>query len=117
MRRCFCLTAADRKRLEREWIALSESRGVVRICENNKINSVNKDYFDELIVDTARNIHAEQSEKGFIKAGRLIGEVYRQINQLGDSFIEYRVRSLIYKGVFEIKGIPKAMRYYSVKLR
>nr|WP_106779400.1 DUF1835 domain-containing protein [Lysinibacillus timonensis] len=107
----------ERKRLEKEWITLSESREMVRIWENNKIKSVNEDYFDEYIVNTARRIHAKQSEKVFIKSARLIGEVFGHINQIGDAFIEYRVRNLIYKGIFEIKGIPKAMRYYSVKLR
>ncbi|MFJ7915779.1 MULTISPECIES: DUF1835 domain-containing protein [unclassified Lysinibacillus] len=111
------LTDEDRTRFEREWIALAESKGLVRIWKNNKINTVNKDYFDDFIVNTARNLHAKQSEKEFMKSARLIGEVYGQNNQLGDAFIEYRVRSLVYKGVFEIKGIPKAMRYYSVKLR
>lgn len=112
------LTDEDRTRFEREWIALSESKGLVRIWENNKINTVNEDYFDDFIVNTARNLHAMQTEKcDFMKSAKLIGEVYGQNNQLGDAFIEYRVRSLIYKGVFEIKGIPKAMRYYSVKLR
>lgn len=111
------LTDTDRTQFEREWIALSESKGSVRIWENNKIYTVNEDCFDEFIVNTARDLHAQQSEKDFIKSGRLIGDVYGQINQLGDAFIEYRVRNLIYNGVFEIKGIPKAMRYYSVKLR
>ncbi|WP_422698388.1 DUF3658 domain-containing protein [Desulfofarcimen acetoxidans] len=36
---------------------------------------------------------------------------------IGDLFLEYRIRHLIYNGVFQIKGIPKAMRYYSVKLQ
>lgn len=111
------LTDEDRTRFEREWIALSESKGLVRIWENSKIKTVNEDYFDDFIVNTARNLHAMQSKKDFMKSARLIGEVYGQNHQLGDAFIEYRVRSLIYKGVFEIKGVPKAMRYYSVKLR
>lgn len=111
------ITDEDRTRFEKEWIALAESKGLVRIWENNKINTVNEDYLDDFIVNTARHLHAKQSEKDFMKSARLIGEVYGQHNQLGDVFIEYRVRSLINKGVFEIKGIPKAMRYYSVKLR
>ena len=111
------LTDEDRTRFEREWIELSESKGLVRIWENHKINNVTEGHFDDYIVNTARKLHAMQGEKDFMKSARLIGEIYGQYNQLGDAFIEYRVRSLIYKGVFEIKGIPKAMRYYSVKLR
>jgi hypothetical protein len=34
-----------------------------------------------------------------------------------DSFLEYRIRHLVYTGVLELKGIPKSMRHYSVKLR
>ncbi|WP_404427260.1 DUF1835 domain-containing protein [Ureibacillus chungkukjangi] len=111
------LTDEDRTRFEREWIELSESKGLVRIWENHKINNVTEGHFDDYIVNTARKLHAMQGEKDFMKSARLIGEIYGQYNQLGDAFIEYRVRSLIYKGVFEIKGIPKAIRYYSVKLR
>lgn len=112
------LTAEERTRLEKEWMTLSDTKEVVRIWEHNKIKAVNPNYFDELIITTAQNFHAQQREKDFIKSIRLIGEVYGQIaNQVGDAFIEYRLRSLIYNGVFEIKGIPKGMRYYSVKLR
>jgi hypothetical protein len=32
-----------------------------------------------------------------------------------DGFIEYRVIELIVNGIFEIKGVPKAMRFYEVK--
>jgi hypothetical protein len=36
---------------------------------------------------------------------RLVGEVYRHIFQyIGDSFLEYRVRKLIEKGIFEYEG-------------
>lgn len=86
--------------------------------ENNKIRTVHEDYFDELIVSTARKLHAKQKEKDFMKSGRLIGDVLGHMeNNVGDAFLEYRLRSLIYNGIFEIKGIPKGMRYYSVKLK
>lgn len=71
-----------------------------------------------MIVRTAHKLHAKQKEKEFIKSGRIIGDVYGQIDtSVGDAFLEYRLRSLVYEGVFEIKGIPKGMRYYSVKLK
>lgn len=111
------ISIAHRRNLEEEWLALSESRELVRIWENNQIRSVAEDYFDKFIVDAARKLHREQIKHDFIKAARLIGEVYGKYHYIGDAFIEYRVRSLIYKGVFEIKGVPKGMRYYSVKLK
>ncbi|MBV7509677.1 DUF1835 domain-containing protein [Bacillus sp. sid0103] len=112
------LTVRERSQFEKEWLSLSDSKGVVRIWESNKIKTVNEDYFDEMIVTAAQQLHSKQKEKDFMKSGRIIGEVLGHIdNNVGDAFLEYRLRSLIYKGIFEIKGIPKGMRYYSVKLR
>ncbi|WP_040203374.1 DUF1835 domain-containing protein [Neobacillus jeddahensis] len=112
------LTVQERTQFEKEWLSLSDSKGVVRIWENNKIKTVNEDHFDEMIVTTAQQLYSKQKEKDFMKSGRIIGEVLGLLdNNVGDAFIEYRLRSLIYKGVFDIKGIPKGMRYYSVKLR
>lgn len=112
------LTSEEGTQLKNEWIDLSTTKGVVRIWENNKIKTVQEDYFDELIVSTARKLHAKQKEKDFMKSGRLIGDVLGHMeNNVGDAFLEYRLRSLINNGVFEIKGIPKGMRYYSVKLK
>ncbi len=112
------LTIEARTRAEKEWIALSWTEGVVRIWNNNEIEAVDEDYFDELIVSTARKIHAKQEEKDFIKSGRLIGDVLGHIdNNVGDAYLEYRLRHLINTGVFEINGIPKGMMYYSVKLK
>ncbi|CDO03857.1 Protein of unknown function [Oceanobacillus picturae] len=112
------LTIEDRIQFEKEWIILSETEDVLRIWESREIKGVSEDYFDELILTTARKLHAEQKEKDFIKAARLIGEVFGHIdNNVGDPFLEYRVRTLIYGGFFEIKGIPKAMRFYSIKLK
>ena len=50
--------------------------------------------------------------------GMVIGEVLSGMNGLINAFfLEYRIRHLIYSGVLELKGIPKSMRHYSVKLR
>lgn len=112
------LTIEQRKQFEKEWIDLSKTKETVRIWINNKIKAVKEDYFDEHIVSTAKKIHSKQKQRDFVKAGRIIGEVYGSIeHNVGDAFLEYRLRTLIYNGVFEIKGIPKGMQYYSVKLR
>lgn len=112
------LTQEERKKFEREWEQLSTKQEVLRIWENNSINSVNEDYYDDYIIDTARKIHTERNNLEFMKSARLIGEVLGHLDQyIGDQFLEYRVRHLIVDGSFEIEGVPKAMRYYSVKLR
>lgn len=47
----------------------------------------------------------------------LIGEIIGHLNQkIGDEYFEYRLIQLVLNGVFEIEGVPKAMRFYSVKL-
>lgn len=112
------LTFQERLHFENEWLSLSVSKGVVRIWKNNNIKTVNEEYFDEMIVTVAEHLHSKQKEKDFLKSARIIGEVLGHIDyNVGDTFLEYRLRSLIYNGIFEIKGIPKGMRYYSVKLR
>jgi len=112
------LTQEESRRFEQEWITLAEKKEVLRIWKNHSILAVNEDYFDELIITTAQKLHSKKSEKEFIKAARIIGEVFAQTdNHVGDAFFEDRLRALVYKGVFEIKGIPKGMRYYSVKLK
>lgn len=112
------LTQEERERFEKEWLTLSKSKEVLRIWKNHSITAVNEDYFDELIITTAQKLHSKKREQDFIKAARIIGEVYAKIDQhVGDAFLEDRLRALIYKGFFEIKGIPKGMRYYSVKLK
>ena len=41
-------------------------------------------------------------------SARLIGEVLGHLNQyVGDDFIEYRVRTLVRQGIFEVKGNTK----------
>ncbi len=70
------------------------------------------------MIATAQKLHNKQVKPDFMKSARLIGEVYGHIdNHVGDAFLEYRLRHLLYNGVFEIKGIPKGMRYYRVKLK
>ncbi|WP_456270555.1 DUF3658 domain-containing protein [Bacillus sp. AK130] len=36
---------------------------------------------------------------------------------IGDEFIEYRILELIRKGIFEMEGVPKGMRYFSIRLK
>lgn len=117
-RKSNALTQNERKKFEKEWEQLSTEQEVLRIWKNKGINSVNETYYDDYIINTARKIHIERNNNEFIKSARLIGEVMGHLNQyIGDQFFEYRVRHLIVNGRFEIEGVPKAMRYYSVKLR
>lgn len=112
------LSQHEREDFEQEWLTLAENREVLRIWRNGRIHSVPEDYFDQLIIKKAKKLHSKQKTRNFIKSARLIGEVLGHLDQyVGDVFLEYRLRKLIEKGIFEVEGSLEAMRYYSVKLR
>lgn len=112
------LTKAERKAFEQQWEQLCEDKEVLRIWESNQILSVPETLYDDHIINTVKKLHQEKKDTEFIKSARIIGEVIGHLDQyVGDQFIEYRVRRLIVDGIFDMEGVPKAMRFYSVKIR
>lgn len=112
------LTESDREELEKVWLVLSNHQDQLRLWRNRKIQHVQEDYFDSFIINKAKKLHSKQESKDFMKSARLIGEVFGHLDQyVGDEFLEYRLRKLIEKGIFEVQGSLKAMRYYSVRLK
>ncbi|MEW9109975.1 MAG: DUF1835 domain-containing protein [Cytobacillus gottheilii] len=109
------LSQQEREMFENEWLSLAETKNALRIEQNGIVESKNESYFDQTIIETAKELNMDRE---FRKSARLIGQVLGECEQhIGDSFIEYRLRKLIEKDVFEVKGSLKAMRYYSVKLK
>ncbi|KAB2330652.1 DUF1835 domain-containing protein [Bacillus mesophilum] len=109
------LTKQDRETLEQEWLSLAETKTCLRISIEGMIVSADEAYFDKEIIETARELGMLDE---FKKSARLIGQVLGECEQhIGDSFIEYRLRKLIEKDIFEVKGSLKAMRFYSVRLK
>lgn len=112
------LSSEERQQLETDWLKLAESKEVLRIWQQEEITAVADRYFDEYIIQTAKRLQNEVGTKEFMKSARIIGEVIGHCEEpIGDQYIEYRLRKLIFDGVFDIQGVPKAMRYYSVRLR
>lgn len=112
------LSMEEKQTYINEWLELSNTKDELRIWKNGEIQHTKVSKYDRFIINLAKKLHNERGEHSFMKSARLIGEVIGHIDQnLDDLFIEYRVRSLIMQGVFDLKGIPKAMRFYSVKLR
>ncbi|CAM4292445.1 hypothetical protein BAMA_03700 [Bacillus manliponensis] len=100
--------------LEKEWQELSQHTEILKIWEENQVVAVNENYFDAFIIECAEQVDAKDN---FCKSARIIGEVLGHLEQyIGDDFLEYRLRTLIEKGIFKSEGSLKAMRYYSVKL-
>ena len=97
-----------------EYIKNVENYLLLSIWEEGRLTPVSENYLDEMIIAKAREL---QKGKEFMKSARLIGEVIGHLDQpIGDLFIEYRLRTLAFLGVFELKGVPRAMRFYSVRL-
>jgi hypothetical protein len=112
------LSDEERIQFQREWEALSQTKDVLRLWINDETIGVQESHFDPLIIKTIENLHNKLGNKDFIKAGRVIEELFIQMDEFVDVFyLEYRIRHLIYSGVLELKGIPKSMRHYSVKIR
>ncbi|MEK4537094.1 DUF1835 domain-containing protein [Peribacillus sp. FSL K6-1552] len=106
----------ERKHFETKWLDLSKNPGTLRIWENGEIKIVSEDYYDYFIIEKAKKLIGKK--KGFIMCARLVGEVYGHIFQyIGDGYLEYRVRKLIEKGIFEYEGSLEAMRCYGIKFR
>ncbi|HDR4595440.1 TPA: hypothetical protein QCQ95_005820, partial [Bacillus cereus] len=109
------ITVEKRMQFEHEWDSLSKSTEFLRVWTDNEVHSVQEDYFDQFIIECAKRVSAD---KGFIKAPIVIGEALGLVEQLvGDTFLEYRLKQLIKKEVFEFVGSLEEMRFYSVKLR
>lgn len=112
------ITRTQREAFEQEWSNVSGNSSDLRIWEQQEIIHVNEDYYDQYIIETVSKLHNNFENHEFIKSARVIGEVIGNLEQfLTDSFFEHRLLQLIYSGILEIKGVPKAMRYYSVRLK
>ncbi|GIO83275.1 hypothetical protein J25TS5_02070 [Paenibacillus faecis] len=110
------LVPADIERLRQEWQALSEQANVLRIWRDGAVVEVPADSYDQYLLEKLDLLQSRAGNDGFLRAARLISEAMGHCDQtIGDDYFEYRLRTLIYDGVLEIKGVPAAMRYYSVR--
>ncbi|TMV17078.1 DUF1835 domain-containing protein [Paenibacillus thermoaerophilus] len=108
----------EKRRLADEWLHLSEQPSLLRGWKDSRFLHMEEDAFDSDIIDALRDLQRRKGHDEYIHAARVIGEVLGRLDQyVGDGYLEYRLRTLIYKGVLEIKGVPRAMRYYRVRLK
>lgn len=115
---CTCLTMEEEKGLVMDWLTLSKSKESMRVWKNGKIDCVPEDFYDKFIIQRAKKIQNQEKSALYIKSAFLIGDVLGRLDQYFISeFLEYRLRTLIKKDIFEVKGDLKAMRYYSVRLK
>ncbi|PCK22548.1 hypothetical protein CEY02_03890 [Bacillus pumilus] len=111
------VTKEERERLQEEWLAFAEKDQTLRIWQKEQTINVPEDEFDAYLVKMAKRVHQSCQEEDYIKTPRLIGEVIGHLEQyIGDEFIEYRLKTLIDQGIFDMKGNRSSMRFYSIKL-
>ncbi len=110
------LSSNERSTYIEEWFKLVDSKEVLRIWNGREIIGVSENYYDSLIQATAEMLHNSQSEKEFLPVGEVIAEILNK-EIIDPFFLEYRVRHLTYDGTFKIKGIPKSMHSYKIKLQ
>ncbi|MGE6526767.1 DUF1835 domain-containing protein [Bacillus safensis] len=111
------VTKEERERLQNEWVSLAKENHTLRIWQKGQVIIVPEDEFDAYLVKMAKRLHQSAPEEEYIVTPRLIGEVIGHLDQyIGDDFIEYRLKTLIDQGMFDMKGKRTSMRYYSIKL-
>ena len=111
------LSAVSKNQYQREWEALSQSKDVLRLWIDSELRPVPEDYYDPIIIKTLKDLQNQQQNKDFILTGALIGKILESENTVILSYLEYRIRHLIYSGMLAIKGVPRSMRHYRVKLK
>ncbi|KAI7244972.1 hypothetical protein KC345_g12144 [Hortaea werneckii] len=110
------LTPAEIALLAREWQVISEQAQALRIWNDGAVAEVPADHYDRYLLEKLDKLKPPSGDDGFLKSARLVGEALGYCEQyIGDAYFEYRVRELIYSGILEIKGVPSAMRFYSVR--
>ncbi|KZE84459.1 hypothetical protein AV654_00715 [Paenibacillus elgii] len=110
------LAPRTRERLIQDWRRLVEEAGLLRIYENGNLRTADENYFDEMIVQVVRTLQAEA--QGWVKIGLLIAEIFLHALDcpISHSWIEYRLRRLIERGILIYTGSLEAMHDYAVKL-
>ncbi|MFS3916207.1 DUF1835 domain-containing protein [Bacillus australimaris] len=111
------VSTEERERLQNEWLSFAKENHTLRIWKKGQTISVQEDEFDAYLVKMAKRLHQSAPEEEYIVTPRLIGEVIGHLDQyIGDDFIEYRLKTLIDQGIFDMIGRRTSMRYYSIKL-
>lgn len=91
------------------WEKVKSENGELWICDNNgKINVEKTDYFDSYLLS-----HCNEN---FQKAARIIGETLVDTDfNVGDSYLNWRLKQLSLSGNIETKGKLNEIRDYQVR--
>lgn len=92
--------------------------GLLRSWEQGEILDAEETRDDEFILACVRELGDQAENEGFVKATRVIGEVFGHSYHIySDSWIDYRLRSLIHSGKVLARGDLGSMRTYEVRAK
>jgi Protein of unknown function/Domain of unknown function (DUF1835) len=104
------LSVDARKRLSAEWEKLIRGHDLLRIFLDGQVKGVDETFFDPMLIDLC--------PEEFGSAARLVGEVMGQSQiQIGDTFLDYRLRVLIANGAVDARHADKQLRFMEVRHR
>ena len=91
------LTPQERDELAADWLKLTKEDHLLRLYENGKIRGYDESLYDEALL--------AQCTAVFRKAISIAGQVRGQnMGSVGDTFLFYRIRTLVERGVLETQG-------------
>jgi hypothetical protein len=104
------LSIEEQGRYREEWSELISIQSTLRIFKEAKVQSVEETFYDDMLIDASRS--------DFQVAARVVGKVMAGTDQIiSDTFLAYRLRTLIREGVLEFNGKTEALRTYKVRKR
>lgn len=107
-RNAVLLSADARKKLSADWENLVRRHHMLHIFLDGDVIGVDETFFDPMLTDLC--------PEEFGSAARLVGEVMGQSQiQIGDTFLDYRLRNLINKGIIEARNSDKQLRFMQVR--
>lgn len=112
------LSVKEHQKFLQKWEGLAESTAVLLQWKHQHVQEVPENFYDSLIVKSLKQMHQEQGNVDFIQTGTFLLELLARMEEPPNIFyLEYRIRYLVYNGTLALKGIPKSMRHYYVKIR
>ncbi|MFP3594531.1 DUF3658 domain-containing protein [Chryseobacterium sp. SIMBA_038] len=91
-----------------EWERLKKDQKTNRILQDDRVISVNEDYYDQSILDNCTS--------DYQKAARVIGETMgKQKSTIGDYYLLYRTHMLIDQQLLEYQGDLSIMRDLEIR--
>ena len=94
------LTPPERDALAADWLRLTKEGHLVRLYENGQVRGYDERLYDEALL--------AQCTRAFKKAIFVAGQVMGQnMGNVGDTFLFYRIRTMVERGVLETQGFAE----------